>query len=173
MADRTWDNLPPEIHSRVMAATAHADVRLIRHVDGAASGAEEGVWEVNAVAGDRFVHMLLGLRADGSVSEETRTCLVMDIREITFDADGCTLEVDGPPGTPSMRVPEPIGRELSHRREGGFEAAVKGIGQGVAGRLKELAGELLDIAELEESGIAQQLEGKARRAQNETAPEVR
>jgi uncharacterized protein YjbJ (UPF0337 family) len=165
MADRTWDNLPPEIHSRVMAATAHADVRLIRHVD--------GVWEVNSVAGDRFVHMLLGLRADGSVSEETRTFLVMDIREITFDADGCTLEVDGPPGLQSMLVPEPIGRELSHRREGGLEAAVKGIGQGVAGRLKELAGELLDLAELEESGIAQQLEGKARRAQNEPAPEVR
>jgi uncharacterized protein YjbJ (UPF0337 family) len=169
IADRTWDNLPPEIHSRIMAATAHADVRLIRQSDTPAPDAPDGVWEVNSLAGDRFVHMVLGLRPDGSVSEETRTFLLPEILEISFDTDGATVEVDGPSGPESVRIPEPIGRELNLRRQGGFEGTVKGIGQGIAGRLKELAGELLDLADLEDEGIAQQLEGKARRAQSESA----
>lgn len=163
IADRTWDNLPPEIHSRIMAATAHADERLIRRSDGS-PGTPERVWEVDALAGDRFVHMVLGLRADGSVFEETRTFLIAEILEISFDDDGSTVEVMGRSGPESTRIPEPIGRVLSRRLEGGLEGSVKGIGQGIAGRCKELAGEFLDLAGLEEEGIAQQLEGNARRA---------
>ena len=58
--------------------------------------------------------------------------------------------------------------EDQHQRdEGDFERAVKGVGQGIAGRLKELAGEFFDDPDLEEAGIAQQLEGEARRAEDE------
>ena len=166
IADRTWDNLPPEIHSRIMAATAHAEDRLIRRSDASAPGMPRGVWEVNALANDRFVHMVLGLRADGSVSEATRTFLISDVLEISFDDDGSTVEVTGPSGPESLRIPEPMGRVVSRRCEGGLEGSVKGIGQGVAGRLKELAGEVLDLPALEEEGIAQQLEGNTRRARD-------
>jgi hypothetical protein len=114
IADRTWDNLPPEIHSRIMAATAHADARLIRCSTGSAAGGSEPVWEVDALANDRFVHMVLGLRADGSVSEATRTFLVSEILEISIDDDGSTVEVMGRSGPESMRIPASIGRVLSH-----------------------------------------------------------
>jgi len=169
IADRTWDDLPPEIHSRIMAATAHADDRLIRRSDCSAPGMPDRVWEVDALTGDRVVHMVLGLRTDGSVAEATRTFLISEIREISLDDDGCTLEVVGPSGPESMRIPEPIGRVVRRRCEGGFEGSVKGIGQGIAGRLKELAGELFDDPGLEEAGIAQQLEGKTRRTQDQSA----
>ena len=88
IADRTWDTLPPEIHSRIMAATAHASERVIRQCDPPESDPLERSWEVSALAGDRFVHMFLGLRADGSVSEATATFLVADLLDISFDADG-------------------------------------------------------------------------------------
>jgi hypothetical protein len=114
IADRTWDNLPPEIYSRIMAATAHADDRLIRFSDGSASGLSERVWEVDALANDRFVHMVLELRADGSVSEATRTFLMSEILEISFDDDGSTIEVLGRSGPESMRIPRSIGRVLSY-----------------------------------------------------------
>ena len=119
IADRTWDNVRPEIHSRIMAATAHADDRLIRcsdGPDGAQPGSSEPVWEVDALANDRFVHMVLGLRADGSVSEATRTFLLSEIVEISFDGDGSTVEVMGRSGPESMRIPRSIGRVLSRAR---------------------------------------------------------
>jgi len=119
IADRTWDNLPPEIHSRIMAATAHADDRLIRcsvGPDGPEPGSPEPVWEVDAVANDRFVHMVLALRADGSVLEATRTFLLSEILEISLDDDGATVEVMGPSGPESIRIPGSIGRVLSHAR---------------------------------------------------------
>jgi hypothetical protein len=121
IADRTWDNLPPEIHSRIMAATAHADVRLIRPSDPSAPAAQADSWIVDSLAGDRFVHMDLGLRADGSVSEATRTFLITEIVDVSFDADGSTLDVTGPSGPESIRIAEPVGRKVSeqlarHRR---------------------------------------------------------
>jgi hypothetical protein len=113
VADRTWDDLPAEIHARVMAATAHATVRRIHHVDRSDADLPQGIWTVDAVSGDRFVHQVLGLRADGSVCEETRTFLTADILEVSFDADGAILAVRGPSGLESIRVPEPIGRTIN------------------------------------------------------------
>jgi uncharacterized protein YjbJ (UPF0337 family) len=164
IADRTWDNLPAEIHSRVMAATAQASTRQIEHFDSADPAMPQGIWTVDAVTGDRFVHQVLGIRQDGSVFEETRTFLTADIREISLDDEGATLAVEGPSGPEELRIPEGIGRALNRHNEDDFERAVKGIGQGIAGRFKEMAGELLDDPDLEQAGIAQQLEGKIRRA---------
>jgi uncharacterized protein YjbJ (UPF0337 family) len=167
IADRTWDNLPPEIHSRIMAATAHAQTRVIEASDASRQ------WEVNALAGDRLVHMTLGLRDDGSVSEETRTFLTSEVMTVSLASDEgapATLEVHGSSGAELMQVPDSIGRALSHRDEEGLERAVKGIGQGIAGRLKELTGELLDNPEMERAGIVQQLDSKIRRADDDDKP---
>jgi uncharacterized protein YjbJ (UPF0337 family) len=166
-AERVGDNLPAEIHSRVMAATSQAQARVIQHLDASDPVFPQGVWTVDAVAGDRFVHMVLGLRGDGSVSEETRTFLTTDIVEVAFDPGGATLAVRGPSGPESIRVPDAIGRAVNRRNEGELERSVKGVGQGIAGRLKELAGELLDDPDLEQAGIVQQLEGKIRRAEDD------
>jgi uncharacterized protein YjbJ (UPF0337 family) len=170
IADRTWDDLPADIHSRVMAATAHAAIRQVRHVDTADPALPDGRWVVDALAGDRFVHQTLGLRADGSVFEETATCLIGEILDVAFDADEATVAtvtVPGPSGPQSIRVPDSIGRAVDRRNEEGLERAVKGVGQGIAGRLKELAGDFLDDPDLEQAGIVQQLEGKIRRAEGD------
>ena len=74
-------------------ARQHPPDRARRHCG---SGHARGIWTVDALTGDRFVHQVLGLRQDGSVFEETRTFLTADIREISLDADGATLAVDGP-----------------------------------------------------------------------------
>ncbi|MCA1845446.1 MAG: CsbD family protein [Actinobacteria bacterium] len=50
------------------------------------------------------------------------------------------------------------------RDEDDLEASVKGIAQGIVGKLKEVAGELLGDEQLEEEGIVDQLGGKLRRA---------
>jgi hypothetical protein len=107
-----------------MAATAHAQIRRIEHSDASDADLPQGVWTVDALAGDRFVHQVLGLRADRSVFEETRTCLTTEILEVSFDPGGATVVVPGASGPEAMRVPDPIGRDLERR--------------------KELAGELLD-----------------------------
>ena len=167
IADRTWDHLPPELHARVMAATAHARIRHIAHRPSPDPALPHGLWTVDALTGDRFVHQLLGLRSDGSVFEETRTFLTTEILDVTFHPEGATLAVPGPSGPESIVVPDSIGRTLDRQTEEGLERAVKGVGQGVAGRLKELAGEFLDDPDLEQAGIVQQLEGKIRRAEGE------
>jgi uncharacterized protein YjbJ (UPF0337 family) len=107
------------------------------------------------------------VREDGSVFEETRTFLTDEIAEVSFDSDGATVVVPGPSGAESIRVPDSIGRAVNRRNEGGLERAAKGIGQGIAGRLKEVAGEFLDDPDLEEAGIVQQLEGRIRRAEGD------
>jgi hypothetical protein len=113
IADRTWDDLPAEIHSRVMAATGQATTRRIEHLDSSDPGLPRGTWTVDAVTGDRFVHQVLGLRQDGSVSEETRTFLTADILEISLDDDGATLVVGGPSGPEELRIPQSIGEVLN------------------------------------------------------------
>ena len=45
-----------------------------------------------------------------------------------------------------------------------FEASVKGIAQGIVGKMKEVAGELLDDEQLEEKGLAEQRASEIRRA---------
>ncbi len=117
IADRTWDHLPAEIHSRVMAATAHAQVRQIEHHDAADATLPDGVWTVDAVAGDRFVHQVLALRSDGSVAEETQRFLTTEVLVVSFDADGAAVSLSGPSGPDSIRVPDVVGRALDHRDE--------------------------------------------------------
>jgi hypothetical protein len=117
IADRTWDNLPAEIHARVMAATAHAQIRRIEHSEAPDADLPQGVWTVDALAGDRFVHQVLGLRADRSVFEETRTFLTTEILEVSFDPGGATVVVPGASGPEAMRVPDPIGRDLERRHD--------------------------------------------------------
>jgi hypothetical protein len=112
ITDRTWDDLPAEIHSRVMAATADAKIRRIEHLEGSDPALPQGIWTINALCGDRFVHQVLGLRVDGSVCEETRTFLTAEILEISLDPDGATLVVEGPSGRESIRIPESIGRTM-------------------------------------------------------------
>jgi uncharacterized protein YjbJ (UPF0337 family) len=46
-----------------------------------------------------------------------------------------------------------------------LEASVKGIAQGIVGKLKEVAGELLEDEQLEQEGLAEQRESEIRRAQ--------
>jgi len=54
-------------------------------------------------------------------------------------------------------------REEDEKDGESLEAAVKGIATGVAGKAKEVAGELLEDPALEEEGIAQQEESEALR----------
>ena len=49
--------------------------------------------------------------------------------------------------------------------ESAFEASVKGIGQGIAGKFKEMLGEFIDDPGLEQDGIVQQLDGQIRRSE--------
>ena len=58
---------------------------------------------------------------------------------------------DDAPGT------EPEGEEP-------LEASVKGIAQGVVGKMKQVAGELLEDEQLERDGLAEQRESEIRRA---------
>src|SRR5207302_3739880 len=104
-----------------MAATSHAQIRRIEHSDPSDPELPQGIWTVDAVAGDRFVHQVLGLRDDGSVFEETRTVLASDIVEVAFDPDGATVVAPGPSGPEPIRVPDPIGRALDRRDEDGLE----------------------------------------------------
>ena len=55
--------------------------------------------------------------------------------------------------------------------DSGLEAAVKGVAQGIAGKFKEMAGELMEDEDLEHEGIAQQREGKIRRATGGVDPQ--
>lgn len=119
IADRTWDHLPPEIHARVMASTAHAQIRRIQHGVSSDPSLPRGVWTVDALTGDRYVHQILGLRADDSVFEETRTFVTDDILDLSFTADGAALTVAGPEGPQSIVVPDPIGQALGRRKEPG------------------------------------------------------
>src|ERR1044072_1972647 len=112
IADRTWDHLPPKIHSRIMAATAQAQVRRIESRANSEPPMPKDLWTVDAVAGDRFVHQVLGLRDDGSVFEETQTYLVVDLTGVSVDGDGATGTVPGPSGPESISVPDSIGAAL-------------------------------------------------------------
>jgi hypothetical protein len=113
IADRTWDDLPSDIHARIMAATAHAAIRVIEKRAESDPECPDGRWDVNAVAGDRFVHMTLGLREDGSVAEETRTCLTSEILAVSFIPDGAaTVTVPGQATPEVLSIPASVARAL-------------------------------------------------------------
>jgi hypothetical protein len=102
------DALHPELRSRVMAATAHARPRVIRRREVLVENVPSDEYEVYALAGDRFVYMVLSLRGDGSVAETTRTFLPNEIIDVTIEKDEATLEVEGPSGRQSIPVPDDL-----------------------------------------------------------------
>jgi uncharacterized protein (DUF2267 family) len=85
------DELPAELRSRVMAATGNAEIRVIerRRRSGQDAGGDD--YQVYALAGDRFVHMRLGLRPDGSVDETTETLLPDEIHGVEIEARGAII----------------------------------------------------------------------------------
>ena len=79
------EDLDERLRSRVLAATAHATVRTIRHT--------EGRYVVDARSGDRVVHMSLSLRADGTIAETTDTFLASAVCRVRPARDEETMEV--------------------------------------------------------------------------------
>lgn len=69
-SDVALDELPDELRSRILAATAHAEQRRISRAE--AGEGERDAYRVEAVTGDLRTIMNLALRADGSVAETTR-----------------------------------------------------------------------------------------------------
>jgi NADPH:quinone reductase len=106
-------DLPPQLRSRIMAATAHAQHRCITPVS--RRHAAEG-YEVHAIAGDRFVHMVLALRPDGSVHEATETLLRNEIRRVEIQGDQGTIYVEHPARRGSIAVPLPIAAALREEK---------------------------------------------------------
>lgn len=111
----TVDDLPAELRSRVMAATANAQYRLVRR------GAVENAYGVYAVAGDRFVVMLLALRPGGSVDEATDTFLLNAIADVQVHGDEATIDVRDGGRDRQIVVPAEIAGAL--RQAGGVPAS--------------------------------------------------
>ncbi|MDQ3946878.1 MAG: hypothetical protein M3357_17320 [Actinomycetota bacterium] len=109
------ETLPPELGSRVMAATAHARPRVIRRRPVLGEEALRDEYDVYALAGDRLVCMELSLRAEGSVAETTRTFLLHEIAAITTEEDAAIVDVNGPSGRQSIAVPLEVARALAER----------------------------------------------------------
>lgn len=80
---------------------------------------------------------------------------------VTEDRSDAEAESEGNP------ITEPEDPNGGPGPESGFEASVKGIGQGIAGKFKEMLGEFIDDPKLEHEGIVQQLDGQIRRAEAE------
>ena len=60
-------------------------------------------------------------------------------------------------------IEQPEQSQEEQASESEFEGSVKGIGQGIAGKFKEMLGEFIDDPNLEQEGIVQQLDGQIRR----------
>jgi hypothetical protein len=106
------ETLHPELRSRVMAATAHADIRVVRQCHAAEGGDSGDAYTVHAVAGDRLVCMRLGLRADGSVAETTETFLTNEVIAVHVEDDEATIDVEPISGRRSLAVPAEVARAL-------------------------------------------------------------
>lgn len=88
------EDVPDEVRSRILAATAHAAHRRVAHVPAGEDGpGDPGRFLVEAVAGDRVSVMELALRPDGSVAETTRSLTVGDVVTARGHADGVELVV--------------------------------------------------------------------------------
>lgn len=104
--DKDPGGIPDELRSRIDAATAHARVRTIRRRGPQA-------FEVHALAGDRIVHMLLGLRPTGSVEETTETFLQDQVVGVHVSEDGQTIvDVRTEAGQRSLTVPTEVAEAL-------------------------------------------------------------
>jgi len=83
------ERLQPELCSMVMAATADAAARVIecRH------GEHGDEYEVHAIAGDRFVHMLLTVRPDDSVEETIHSEPLERVQVVATGTERATLRL--------------------------------------------------------------------------------
>jgi hypothetical protein len=95
------EQLPPELRSRVLAATAHAGHRFIT------GPGPQNEYEVHAFTGDRFVHMLLSMRPDGSVDETTETLLRHQIVGVEVEQGHGRIEVEE--ASERRSIPVPVG----------------------------------------------------------------
>jgi hypothetical protein len=103
------EELPPELRSRVVAATSHAEHRFI-----SGRGAMDE-YEVHALIGDRFVHMLLSMRPGGSVEETTETLLRNQIVGVGIEHGQGSIEVEDASGRRSIPVPVGLAQALTAR----------------------------------------------------------
>lgn len=104
------EDLHPELGSRVRAATANGEYRLIRSVERDDGGIG---YEVSALSGDRVVLMHLALRDDGSVDEATTTFLVRQASVIELGAEVATVEATVDGETRTLTVPAPLAERLA------------------------------------------------------------
>ena len=85
------DEMPEEFAARIRAATAHADVRVVRPQP-LQEFPERYV--VHALAGDRVVWMILAFRPDLSVHEVTETFLVSQLSGVELRDDDALLRAE-------------------------------------------------------------------------------
>jgi hypothetical protein len=104
--DAGLGQLHPELRSRVLAATAHAQLRLVS----GPAGADE--YEVHALTDDRVVHMLLSIDPSGSVNEATETFVRGEIVAAAVTADGGRIEVQDAGGRRTIPVPVELAQAL-------------------------------------------------------------
>ena len=106
------EDLPPELRSRVAAASAHAQYRVIdRCRPGDQAGSDE--YEVYALAGDRVVHMRLSMRPDGSVAEATETFLRQEILRVDMAGEHAAVEVENAGGQRTIPIPMGLAATLT------------------------------------------------------------
>ena len=104
------EDLPHELRSRIEAATAHSQRRLLERRPSQQAPEEE--YRVYALTSDRVVHMVLSLRPDGSVDEATETFLRGQITRVEIQGDEASLEVMTPDGRRSIAVPAMVATDL-------------------------------------------------------------
>lgn len=97
------EDLPAELQSRVMAAMANPEIRVIQRHRRAEEPARQDEYEVYGLAGDRFVHMRLRLRPDGSVDEITETLLLHEIGAVEVATDRAAIRDRG-----ERSIPVPV-----------------------------------------------------------------
>jgi len=100
MDDVPLASLDDRLRDRVLAATAGAQHRLIRT-------ARNG-FTVDALTGDRVVHMMLELRSDGSVAEATESFRRTDVNVVRPGPDGKSV-VEFSDGAKQSSVPMATG----------------------------------------------------------------
>lgn len=96
------DDLPDELRSRVLAATAQARYRRTSLLP--AQEGQPSTYRVEAVAGDRLTTMDLALRHDGSVAETTHSIDSADVSDVRRADDGIALTVGRGPDAPAVVV---------------------------------------------------------------------
>lgn len=92
--------LPEQLRSRVLAATAHAEHRRIQRIP----EGEGPAYAVEAVSGDRLTLMHLALRTDGSVAESTQSVTAEEVVELHHGRDHVELLVGEPGSTRRLLV---------------------------------------------------------------------